>query len=340
MTNVPIRIKGVFSAWNIFKLILAIVLAIFIFSKTDSASILTTIKNASLFWLAISSVFFLFLTMLKALQYYVLLRNELTYWQVLNVIIWQNAVSNFFLSGAGIATYITMSRIEHKIKISQSVFIFLLIKIADLIAIWLTLLVISNLIWPQIGVLQTPVFILLTGLGIVILIFFLTILFRQGFVSIVHRVLTRLGLSQLRVVEKGMLYLQSLADMKQDKVLNLFTLLLLCSILYLTVTVAWNYSGLATFHLQMDIMAVLFISVLLQLVSYFPIFVFGGIGITETSSLYFWGLFDVSQTALVPALIGIRVVFYLVSLIPLIYLPTYALFNRQKNKVQNEQEEF
>jgi hypothetical protein len=72
--------------------------------------------------------------------------------------------------------------------------------------------------------------------------------------------------------------------------------------------------------------AVIFVSVLIQLVSYFPVAVFGGLGIHETSSLYFWSFFDLPQDVLAPALIGIRIVFYLFNLIPLIYLPLYSVF--------------
>ena len=332
MTDTSIHKNDVFSTWNIFKLILALGLAIFVFSKTDRASIVATFKSVSLFWLAVSGVLFLFLTLLKTLQYYVLLRNEMTYWQVLNVIVWQNAVTNFLLAGAGIATYITMAHAEHRIQVRQSVVTFLLIKIGDLTAIWLALLISSSLVWTQIRIIQTPVVILLTGIGLTILVFFLTVVFRQRFVSTLNRVLDRLGISQIKVIQRGVLFLQSLANMKQEKVIGSFVMLLLCSVLYFAVTLVWMYSNLATFHLRVDVAAVVFVGVLMQLVSYFPVYVFGGIGITETSALYFWSFFQISQELLAPALIGIRVIFYLFNLIPLIYLPVYAVIRNPKEQ--------
>ncbi len=338
MTDMPSNEKGVFSTWNILKLILALGLALFIFSKTDRASIVATLKSVSLFWLAISGTLFLLLTLLKALQYYILMRDELTYWQVLNVIIWQNAVTNFFLAGAGIATYITLSRVEHKIRVGQSLVIFLLIKVGDLTAIWLALLISSSLVWTQIRVIQTPMVFLLLGIGLILLIFVFTVVFRQRFVSTLNRVLDRLGISQIQLVERGALFLQNLANMKQEKVMGSFVLLLLCSILYLAVTMIWFYSNLAAFHLQMDAAPVVFVSNLMQLVSYFPVYVFGGIGITETSALYFWSFFQIPQDVLAPALIGIRILFYLSNLIPLIYLPVYAVRHKQKEQMENEQQ--
>jgi uncharacterized membrane protein YbhN (UPF0104 family) len=275
------------------------------------------------------------LTLLKALQYSVLLRGRLTYPQVLNVTIWQNAVSNFFLAGAGIAAYITMTRLEHEVKISRSVTIFILTKVGDLIAIWVALVVASSLVWSDIGILQTPVILLITGIGSVILLFFLTILFRQSFVSLVSGTLAWLKISRVKFIESGMSYLQSLASMEQNKVLTTFGLLSLYSFLYLAVTIACAYANLAIFHLQLDIFAVLFVSVLIQLVSYFPVSVFGGLGITETSALYFWSFFGIPDHVMAPVLIGMRVVFYLLNLIPLIYLPAYSALIKPKEQAQN-----
>src|SRR5687768_1689286 len=213
MTSTPSRKSGISSLWNLLKIVLAVGLVLYVLSKSDFPSLISTLQSASLFWLVISGALYILLTILKALQYFVLMRGRLTYPQVLNVTIWQNAVSNFFLAGAGIAAYITMTRLEHEVKISRSVTIFILTKVGDLIAIWVALVVASNLVWSDIDILQTPVIILLTGMGSVILLFFLTILFRQRFVSVLDRILDRLKISRIKFIEKGMGYLKSLAGM-------------------------------------------------------------------------------------------------------------------------------
>ena len=323
--------------WNLVKVILALGLVIYVFSKFELSSLISTLQNASVVWLVVSGVLYFVLTLLKALQYSVLLRGRLTYPQVLNITIWQNAVSNFFLAGAGIATYITMTRLEHEVKISRSVTIFLLTKVGDLIAIWVALIVASNLVWSEIDFLQVPVMLLIAGIGILILFFFLTILFRQRFVSVLNRILERLKIARIKFIANGMNYLQSLAGMEQNKVLTTFGLLLVYSIMYLAVTIACTYTNLAIFHLRPDIFAVIFVSVLIQLVSYFPVSVFGGLGITETSALYFWSFFELPENVLAPALIGIRVIFYLFNLIPLIYLPAYSVWIKPKEQTQNGQ---
>jgi uncharacterized membrane protein YbhN (UPF0104 family) len=337
MTSTPGRTSGMSFLWNLLKIVLALGLVIYVLSKSELSSLVSTLQNASLFWFLISGVLYISLTLLKALQYFVLLRGKLTYSQVLNVTIWQNAVSNFFLAGAGIAAYITVTRLEHEVKVSRSVTIFILTKAGDLIALWVALLIASNLVWPEIGLLHTPVIILFLGIGSIILLFLLTILFRQSFVSMLNSILEWLKISGIQFIKGGMSYLQSLANMEQSRVLSTFGLLTLYSFLYLAVTVACTYTNLATFHLKPDISAVLFISVLIQLVSYFPVSVFGGLGVTETSALYFWSFFGFPEPVMAPVLIGIRAMFYLLNLIPLIYLPAYSGWIKPKEQAQNGQ---
>jgi uncharacterized protein (TIRG00374 family) len=336
MTSTTGRKSGVSSIWNFLKIVLALGLVIYVLSRSEPSKLISALQNASVFWLLISVVLYLLLTLLKALQYYVLMRGRLTYLQVLNVIVWQNAVSNFFLAGAGVAAYITLTRLEHEVKISRSVTTFILTKIGDLIAIWLVLIISSSLVWSEIGVLQTPVFLLIAGMGCVILFFFLTILLRQRFILLIDRFLKSARLSKVRLIEDGMNFLQGLANIGQNRVLATFGMLLLYSFMYLAVTICFIYANLAIFHVQPQVPAVMFVSVLIQLVSYFPVGVFGGLGITETSALYFWSFFEIPQDILAPALIGIRLIFYLFNLIPLIYLPLYSSFLKPKEQAQNE----
>jgi uncharacterized membrane protein YbhN (UPF0104 family) len=158
----------------------------------------------------------------------------------------------------------------------------------------------------------------------------LTVIFRQKFVATLSGILGWLKLSKIRFVENGIRYLQSLADMEQGKVLATFGLLLIYSFVYMAVTIFYTYINLNVFHLRLDFLSVALVTVLIQLVSYFPISVLGGLGVTEASALYFWGFLGIPDNVLVPALIGSRIVFYVVNLIPLIYLPGYSAFIKSK----------
>lgn len=325
--------------WNILKIVLAVGLSIFVLSKTNLPDLAETLRNGSVPWLVVSTVLFVLLTLLKALQYFILLRSELSFAQVLNLIIWQNVISNFFLTGAGVAAYITMTRVEHEIRISRSVTVFLLTKAGDLTAIWSVLLVSAVFLWPQLGILQTPVLFLILVIGIAVLAFFLTILLRQRFVSFLRVFFDRTRMSRFGFVSKSLNTLQEMAAMDQGRLLRLVGALILCSFVYLGVTLVWNYASLAIFGLFMQPMPFVFVLSLIQLVSYIPIAVFGGLGITESSSLYFWSFFDVTAEVLVPVMVGVRVVFYIINFIPLIYLPLYAISHGSKKNQTNERQE-
>ncbi len=318
--------------WNVVKIILTVALISFIFSKTNLSDVVKTLQNISAPWLIVSIFTFVLITLLKALQYHLLMRKNASYAQVLNLIIWQNAVSNYLLTGAGIATYLAMSRVEYEVKLSRSVVVFLLVKIGDLIAIWLTLLISAVLLWRQITPFRLVVLCLLSVIGAVIAIFLLTILLRQKFIAFLMTVFSRVGLLRVRFVQQALDSVLSLAEAGGPKMWRVLSALLLNSLVYLAASLAWMYANYAVFGLRLEPLTFIFVLALMQLVSYIPIVAFGGLGLSETASLYLFGAFGVPSSALAPVLVGARILYYLLNLLPLIYLPLYEFF--RKNTAQ------
>lgn len=329
MTVTPAR-KNSSILWNIVKILVALTLVAFILSKTDFDHLLLTLRNVSIPWLIVSILAYLVLTLLKALQYYILLGEGVSYPEILNIVVVQNTISNFLTVSAGIASYLASLRVEHGVKVSRSLIMFLLTKIGDLVAIWVFVFVTSFLVWSRIEVLHVPVIVLLTLLGAALAVFFLTIVYRQRFISLANLVLDRLKLSHIGLVVKGMDILASLAETDFAKIFQLLRATLIISFIYLGITIGMIYANLMTFNMEMPINAVAFVTVMNQLVSYFPVQVFGGLGIYEMSSLYLFGLFTTSHDALISALIGMRIIIYVRNLVPLLYLPVYTFFLRAK----------
>jgi uncharacterized membrane protein YbhN (UPF0104 family) len=316
--------------WNIVKIIIAMVLVGFILSKTDFEHLLLTLRNVSVPWLIISIAAYLVLTLLKAMQYYFLLGEEVSYPEVLNIVVVQNAISNFLTVSAGIASYLASLRVEHGVKVSRSLIMFILTKIGDLVAIWVYVLFSSFLVWKEIEVLHVAVVVLLAGMGVALTVFFLTIVYRQRFIHLFNSILIWLKLSKISFVVKGMDVLQSLAEIDFWKIFRVLRITLIISFIYMGVTIGMTYASLMTFNLELTSNAVAFVTVMNQLVSYFPVQVFGGLGVYEMSSLYLFGLFTSSHDALISALIGMRILIYLRNLVPLLYLPFYTLILRTK----------
>jgi len=320
--------------WNILKIVLAFVLAGFVISKTDLGELVSLRERIMPGWLALVFLLYIFLTFLKALQYYFLIDRRVGYHSVLRVVIIQNAVSNFIATSAGIVSYLTLFRVEHGVKLSRAALAFILAKIGDIISIWALLLTASFLIWPQIEMFHFLVESILTVVGLVILAFFATVFLRHKFVSVLRAVLGWLKLTRVDLVSKGLDTLQLLAEQEQSFIFRVVGMGTLFSMFYMVVSMAWLYAGLRVFSLQIGLIPTVFVNTLIQLISYLPIQVFGGLGVNETTMLYLYSSFHIPQAELASVLIGARLLFYLTNLVVLIYLPLYAfLFRRPPGNV-------
>ena len=316
--------------WNILKIILAVLLVWFVLSKTDLTQLFALRERISFSWLVVGILLYFLLTLLKASQYYFLIGRRVDYPQVLNIVVVQNAISNFIATGAGIASYLTLFRVEQGVKFSRAAIAFLLTKVGDLISIWLFMFVASLLVWPQVNVLHSLIILLLAVIGAAILLFFVAVFLRQKFVALLSWFVERLKLSRLSLVNKLMDLLIGLAEQEHGFVFRMVGIGVLFSLIYMAVTMAWIYASLQTFSFAIGMLPVIFVNIFLQLISYLPIQVFGGLGVNETSSLYLYGIFNFPQTELAAVLIATRLLFYLTNLAVLLYLPLHALFFSQK----------
>ena len=318
--------------WNILKIILALVLVGFVLSYTDLTQLFALRERISLPWLAVGIVLYFILTLLKAWQYYFLIGRRVNYPQVLNIVVVQNAISNFIATGAGIASYLALFRVEQGVKFSSAALAFVLAKIGDLISIWSFMLIASWFVWTQVDTLHSLIIILLTLIGSLILIFFVAVFLRQRFVSLLRAIVDRARLSRFGIVAKGMDVMQTLAEQEHGFVFRIVGLDILFSLIYMTVTMTWIYASLKTFSFEISILFVVFVNVFMQLVSYLPIQVFGGLGVNETTMLYVYSFFYLPQAELAAVLIANRMLFYLTNLLVLLYLPLYTLFDTHSSR--------
>jgi uncharacterized membrane protein YbhN (UPF0104 family) len=238
-------------------------------------------------------------------------------------------VSNYLASGAGVVSLLASLRLEHGVKVSRSLIVFSLTKVGDLMAIWLGLLISCGLLWDRIGILRGPVILLLAGIGIAIGLVGLVIALRQGFVGLLEAILVRFGLADIPVVRRGLAILQTLAEMDPGRLASRLGWIFLFSSVYLLFNIAWAYANFRVFHVQLSVVSIAFVNMLIQVISLVPIQVFGGLGVSEVSMLYFFETIGSPQSALVSPLIGIRILFYFSNLVPLLYLPVHGMISRR-----------
>jgi uncharacterized membrane protein YbhN (UPF0104 family) len=321
------------SIWSIFKIFLGVGLIVFLLSKTSFSELVGLAAEVNWNWLWVTFGLFILLSLLKAWQYHILFDANFSYLQILSVVILQNAISNFVASSAGIAAYMAALRSEQGVKVSRSASVFVITKVGDLIAIWLGLIFSLLFVWQQISGILNLVLFLIFFIGMGLAAFGAIIFLRRRFVDFVSDIIDKLGLSKFRLIKQLLDLADKLADFNQKDVIRIMITAGSLSLLYLVLTLAWTYSSLHTFNLPIMISAVVFVTSMLQLLSIIPVQVFGGLGVSEVASLYFFELFGFSQGQLATVLIGIRLLFYLTNLAVLIYLPLYPLFqNRSSGK--------
>jgi uncharacterized protein (TIRG00374 family) len=317
--------------WEIFKIVLAIVLVWFVISKTNLPEVAGLIKGLSLGWLAVSFVLFCILTLVKTYQYYLLTGRQAPYARVLYVVIMQNAITNFIAGGAGIASYLTMLSVGEGVPFRKVLGSFIIVKMGDLLSVWIVLMVTSLLVWPQISGIRSLVILLLAGILAVVGFFLAAAVLRQKFMAAAARILKALGLGQLSFIRRGMETLGSFVEQDGRLILRTFLIGLFYSLLYMAITLVWFYVNLRAYSLILPFATVSFVNAFIQLISWIPVQVFGGLGISETSLVYLFGLFGLPAVQIAALGIGLRVLLYSFTMLVLLYLPLSVLF---RHKVQ------
>lgn len=320
--------------WSVIKIIFGVLLIVFVLSKTNLNELTALATQVSRGWLILTVILFILLSFLKAYQYYILFDADLPYRKIFSVVILQNALSNFVATGVGIVTYLTVLQAEHGVKVSRSASVFIITKIGDVIAVWVSLIISLLFVWQQVSKVHNLILFLITIIGLGLILVGLAILLRHKFVKTVSNILERTGLLKFTPIQRLLGLVNNLVEFEQKDIIRILLLASGLSSMYLALTFMWTYSSLHTFNLLVTIYEVVFVSSLLQLVSIIPIQVFGGIGVSEAASLYLFMLFSFPETQLVAVLVGFRILFYATNLIVLLYLPLQSLILNRLAKKQ------
>jgi len=331
-SRISVSARRTISLWDIIKISLAIVLLVYVISKTNFSQILLLKERFSWGWFWITFLLFGVMIVVKAMQYHYLLGKRLPYPRILEIIVLQNALMNFVATAAGIASYLTILGLEKDVKLGRATVSFVLVKIGDLIAI-LFLLLFSSLFLSPIPVAAMRIAIIISALVILFLAFFFSIIiFRSRFVDFVKILVHWLKLDQLNITQRGLVYLDSMAGYERRKIFRLITTATILSFIYMGLTMAWGYARLRMFSLVIEVEIVIFVLSLLQIASWIPVYVLGGLGVSETLSVYLFGIFGANQAELAAVMISARLVFYLMNAFSLLYLPVETMIRTNTNK--------
>ena len=312
--------------WNALKILVAVVLVWYVFSQTNLDEFLSLRERIVIPYLVATILLYSILTILKAFKYQILLQQNTQYLRVLNVVVLQNAISNFFANSVGIASYMAMLKVEENVKIGKSGLVFLIIKIGDLFAVWLVMLVFGVLYWDQISVVRQAFVFAEVLIGIGLAFFFGVLFFRSFFVNSFSKWMEHLGLTRSSLIRQVIQTIQAFAEMEHKAMMQIVSIAFGLSLFYYFFTLGWQVVSMYTFGFHVQVWVIIFVSGILQLFSMLPINIFGGIGITEATAFYLYPLFGANQDELSLILLGWRILYYLTNLIVLIYLPIYTVF--------------
>lgn len=320
------------SRWvDFLKISVALLLIGFVLSRTSLREVIALGDIISWSWLIVSFLLYCWMTALKGWQYWVLLgRRETTYMQTLKIVVIQNALTNFVANAAGFLSYLTLLRVEHSVNLGRSGVAFLITKMGDLLSIGFFLWVSSYWVWDRIEKLRILVTLLLVGTAALFMVFGMSVLLRRGFTLRVKNLCQRLRLNEIGFIQRGLDFLNSLASQDHAVVLKMLVRGALLSMLYMTVSMLYSFCRVQIFHIPIDFWAVVFIASLMQFVSAIPFQVFGGLGVTELSSLYLYNLFGIVGVDVPAVLVGLRILFYLFNAVILLYIPIEIFAGRFK----------
>jgi len=317
--------------WNLLKVIFAIALVWYFLSWVDLGELYDLWERVRITHLLATIALYSILTLLKAYRYQqILIEQKTRYLRVLNIIVLQNSISNFLANSAGLASFLALLHIEENVKVRKSGLTFVIIKIGDLFAVWLFSIVCSFLLWNRVGELHSAILFFLVLVGIGFVFFFFAWFWRRVFISLANRVMFLLKLTRFSFFRQVVDALEAFAEMPQSMVFTIVYKAFGLSLIYNFITLIWMVVSMNAFQLPVDALSILFVSCILQLFTMIPVSVFGGLGITEVTSLYLYTLLGVPSTELSIILVGWRILYYVTNLLLVLYLPIYALFIEPK----------
>ncbi|MCF6277336.1 MAG: flippase-like domain-containing protein [Anaerolineales bacterium] len=326
--------KKTLSKWDVVKAILAVILLGYIVSQTNFSELVALRDRFSWEWFFITFLLFCALIAAKAVQYYYLIEKRLPFSRVLEIIVVQKALMNFVATAAGIASYLTMLSTEKDIRFGRAAVSFVVAKVGDLIAVLFFLILSLLMIDPLPKAANRIVVIAFIFIVMVVISFLATILLRRKFVRFVEKILRFMRLENISFSRKVLGMLKAMADQEPKKIVRFLLTAILLSTIYMSFLMLWGYARLRLFSFVVNIEVVIFVHVTLQIASWIPIQILGGLGVSETLLVYLFSLFGEDRLELVTVIIGVRLIFYLMNAFSLLYLPIETMLRANAQETE------
>ena len=302
-----------------FRLLLALVFVVGIVTQTNVQQIIERSRALSVWWVWVAFGLASAMTFLKAWQYFLVLPQGIAYEEVLQVIVEQNLVSNFVANSAGIVSGIAILKTRHRVDLSKSSVAVVIVKVGDLVATALYLLLSTALLWNSVPAWRVIALLIVAGITLGAGVFLLMLLQWKQSVARIKRFAEWLHINQWAVVPKVFTGLEHLSS-SQDPILCTAIRVWSVSFVYLGVSLLLGYTLLRSVGVAVNLWVVFFVVGLLQILSIVPVQIFGGLGVADASAVYLYHLFGLAPDRMSAAVLISRPLFYLLALSQVIWL--------------------
>jgi uncharacterized protein (TIRG00374 family) len=308
--------------WLAAKISLALGLAYILISSVSLSDIQSMGEQLYLPWLIPSILCYISYLYLSARRSWNLLLRSVPFNQVMWITSVQSVIGNFIATTAGITSYVALLRGRHQIGLTQSLGSIIISRLIDLFLITFVFIITMILSWKDV---QSIHFYLIITTFIVVFstIFATLILFwNKKIVQAIkpfnghkNRILSGIS-TQISVIA------DKVSDIEPEKKRLFFRISITNSLAIFIVQALFGYCNMNLFGIDIAFHEMLFVMSTGLFISLIPIQVFGGLGVSEATNFYLYGLFVPNHAILIPFLLANRVYFYLLNLL----IVPYVLF--------------
>ena len=296
--------------WYWGKFFLAGSLLYYLFTLTSWQEIVRSFSSVSWWHVILVFVAFICEMLLGSLRFWLLLEKKVPLGALLSINMLQKSLSGVLSTGVGFATYVADIKIEGGIRTGKGMASFLLAKIGDVVAIGFFFSLACISVWPDIGPLKKASLFINGAILMGVIGFIFMVYYRDGFIGFLS-----LKKEQSRIFRLIYGLVESLNVIPSGREWRYLGTILLLSLAMFGFGSLGSVMINEAFHIPIGYPAIVFMLGIQRLMSYIPIYVLGGIGVNEVTSMYMYTLFGIEKTTIAADLIGMRIVAYLWNLI-------------------------
>jgi hypothetical protein len=324
------------ATWKVIRLLLGLSLAGFIVSQASLGDLASLWKQVSIPWLAGVLLTFVAGCWLIARRYWLLLGRRPDFHALLQVVLLQIVLGNLFATGAGVASYVVGLRAEHQVQAGRSIASLVLARLGDLLCLLVSLLVTSVLLWTRIENLHWLFWFGLAATVSCVAAGAALVLFRRQFVSGINWLLLQLGHRPSALPWGLSALLAAWSAMEPEQWCHLLLVAASHSFLIFVLSCISFYSGLRVFAVPAGVLNCVYVVSVTQLVMLIPVHVFGGLGVTDLTTIYLLAMLGLDRVGLPSLAIGLRLIFYGANLVLIGFLAIPPLITRHRGQAPGE----